>query len=118
MPRAPRIPRPVSSRPRAAAIRYREEHPYKDSAPRLVAKGEGLLAERILEEARKHGIPIEHNPDLVAALAPLEVDRLIPPELFHAVAAILAALYRANKEVADSLGSSHRQSPIANRQSK
>ena len=99
MPR-PRPPRPASNRPRAAAIRYREEAPFKDTAPRLVAKGEGLLAERILEEARKHGIPIEQDPDLVAALAPLDVDRLIPQELFHALAAVLAALYRANREAA------------------
>lgn len=97
---ARRPPRPASSRPRAAAIRYREEPPFKDFAPRLVAKGEGLLAERILEEARRHGIPITQDPDLVAALAPLEVDRLIPPELFHAVAAVLAALYRANRAAA------------------
>jgi flagellar biosynthesis protein len=110
MPRAPRIPRPASSRPRAAAIRYREEHPFKDTAPRLVAKGEGLLAERILEEARKHGIPIEHNPDLVAALAPLDIDRMIPPELFHAVAAVLAALYRANREAAESRAATNRRS--------
>ena len=96
MPRRPS--RPPSTRPRAAAIRYREEPPFKDIAPRLVAKGEGLLAERILEEARRHGIPITHDPDLMAALAPLDVDRLIPHELFHAVAAVLAALYKANRE--------------------
>lgn len=98
MSRTPRIPRPASSRPRAAAIRYREETPFRDTAPRLVAKGEGLLAERILEEARKHGIPIEQDPDLVAALAPLDVDSVIPQELFYALAAVLAALYRANLE--------------------
>jgi flagellar biosynthesis protein len=65
-----------------------------------VAKGEGLLADRIIEEARKHGIPIEQNPDLVAALAPLDVDTVIPPELFQAVAVVLAALYRANQAAA------------------
>lgn len=89
---APRIPRP-----RAAALRYREEHPFRDAAPRLVAKGEGLLAERILAEARKHGIPIEHDPDLVEALAPLDINRLVPPELFRAMALVLAALYQANR---------------------
>ncbi|MBI4914154.1 MAG: EscU/YscU/HrcU family type III secretion system export apparatus switch protein [Acidobacteria bacterium] len=92
----PRRPPPRIQRPRAAVLRYREEPPFKDFAPRLVAKGEGLLAERILEEARKHGIPIEHDPDLVAALAPLEVNQLIPQELFQAVSIILATLYRAN----------------------
>lgn len=66
-----------------------------------MAKGEGLLAERILEEARRHGIPVEHDPDLVAALAPLDVDRLIPAELFQAVAAVLAALYKANRDASN-----------------
>jgi flagellar biosynthesis protein len=61
-----------------------------------VAKGEGLLAERILLLARQNGIPVERDPDLLAALAPLEVDRVLPPELFKAVAIMLAALYRAN----------------------
>lgn len=117
MPRTPRIPRPVSSRPKAAALRYREEHPFGDTAPRLVAKGEGLLAERILEEARKHGIPIQQDPDLVAALEPLDLNRLIPPELFQAVAAVLAALYRANKEIAESRGPSNPHSTIDSRQS-
>lgn len=87
---------PKSPRPRAAALRYRPEMPWADAAPRLVAKGEGKLAERILEEARKAGVPIERDADLMAALAPLEVDRLVPPELFQAIAVLLAAMYRAN----------------------
>ena len=61
-----------------------------------MAKGEGLLADRILALARQHGIPVEHDPDLLAALQPLDVDRVLPPELFRAVALMLAALYRAN----------------------
>lgn len=89
-----------SARPRAAAIRYRPEEPYGDLAPRLVAKGQGKLAERILEEARRSGIPVERDPDLLTALEPLEVDRIIPPELFQAVAVLLAALYRANGRMA------------------
>lgn len=83
-------------RPRAAALRYRPEAPYQDLAPRLVAKGEGKLAERILEEARRAGVPVSRDPALMAALEPLDIDRLIPPELFQAVAILLAALYRAN----------------------
>ena len=78
------------------ALRYHPQAPYLDAAPRLVAKGEGMLAERILALARQHGIPVERDPDLLAALAPLEVDRVLPPELFQAVAIMLAALYRAN----------------------
>lgn len=92
--------RPIGTpRPRAAALRYRPEAPFQDAAPRLVAKGQGLLAERILELAKQHGVSISKDPDLLVALDPLELDRLIPPELFQAVAVLLAALYRANKEL-------------------
>ena len=87
----PRLPR--SS---AVALRYHPQAPYLDAAPRLVAKGEGLLADRILLLARQNVIPVEHDPNLLAALQPLEVDRVLPPELFKAVAIMLAALYRAN----------------------
>jgi flagellar biosynthesis protein len=82
----------------AAALRYRPESPFQDAAPRLVAKGKGLLAERILELARQNGVSISQDPDLLNALEPLDLNRLIPPELFQAVAILLAALYRANKK--------------------
>ncbi|MBK9796126.1 MAG: EscU/YscU/HrcU family type III secretion system export apparatus switch protein [Holophagaceae bacterium] len=91
--------RPATSRPRAAALRYRPEAPFEDAAPRLVAKGQGLLAERILDLARQHGVSITKDPDLLSALEPLDLNRLIPPELFQAVAVLLAALYRVNKKV-------------------
>lgn len=82
----------------AVALRYRNEAPFLDMAPRLVAKGQGLLAERILKLAQEHGIPIEKDPDLLAVLEPLDLDRMIPPQLFQAVAIVLAALYRANNK--------------------
>jgi flagellar biosynthesis protein len=85
------------TRPRAVALRYQPEAPFLDAAPRLVAKGQGLLAERILSLAREHKIPVERDPDLLAVLEPLDIDKLIPPELFQAVAVMLAALYRANR---------------------
>jgi flagellar biosynthesis protein len=54
------------------------------------------LADRILALAEEHHVPVERDPDLLAALEPLDIDRMIPPELFQAVAIMLAALYRAN----------------------
>lgn len=82
----------------AIALRYQPEAPFQDVAPRLVAKGQGLLADRILALAHEHGVPIQQDPDLLAVLEPLEIDRLIPQELFQAVAVMLAALYRSNKQ--------------------
>ena len=61
-----------------------------------MAKGQGLLAERILELAKLHGVAISKDPDLLSALEPLDLNRMIPPELFQAVAIMLAAIYRAN----------------------
>jgi flagellar biosynthesis protein len=57
------------------------------------------LAERILDLAKQHGVSITRDPDLLSALEPLDLDRLIPPDLFQAVALLLAALYRANKSL-------------------
>lgn len=88
----------MTKRPSAVALRYHPEAPFLDAAPRLVAKGQGLLAERILSIARENNIPVERDPDLLAALEPLDIDKMIPPALFQAVAVMLAALYRANKQ--------------------
>lgn len=82
----------------AVALRYQTGEPFCDMAPRLVAKGQGLLADRILELAREHGVPVEQDSDLFAALEPLDINSLIPAELFQAVAVVLASLYKANRE--------------------
>jgi flagellar biosynthesis protein len=89
----------MTRRASAVALRYQPAAPFLDAAPRLIAKGQGLLADRILSLARENGIPVERDPDLLAALEPLDINKMIPPELFQAVAVMLAALYRANKQV-------------------
>jgi flagellar biosynthesis protein len=78
---------------RAAALRYDHE---KDDVPRLVAKGKGALAERIIEVARKNGVTIREDPDLLNLLTKLEVDQLIPEGMFRAVAEVMAYVYRIN----------------------
>jgi len=88
--------RPVCRREKAVAVRYRQN---RDNAPRVIAKGEGLVARRIREIAQEHGIPIRRDDDLVELLAQVELDREIPPELYHAVAEILSWIYRANEEM-------------------
>ena len=79
---------------RAVALRYNSP---KDKAPRLIAKGKGRTAEQILELARKNGVPVREDPNLVQVLSRLNLDQEIPPELYQAVAVILAFLYRANQ---------------------
>jgi flagellar biosynthesis protein len=78
----------------AAAIEY--DAP-KDRAPRLTAKGRGYIAENIIEVAKKHGVPIKEDPGLVQILSKLDIDELIPPELYKAVAEILVFVYSLNE---------------------
>jgi flagellar biosynthetic protein FlhB len=70
----------------ACAIRF---DPDKEDAPRLLGKGRGYLAEKIKEIARREGIPIIRNIPLAQSLNELEIDDLIPEDLFEAVAEVL-----------------------------
>jgi flagellar biosynthesis protein len=79
---------------KAVALKY---EPGKDKAPRVTAKGKGLLAERIIKIAREQGIPVSEDPDIVGALIQLDFDEEIPTELYKAVAEILAFAYRLNR---------------------
>ncbi|WP_022854220.1 EscU/YscU/HrcU family type III secretion system export apparatus switch protein [Thermodesulfatator atlanticus] len=80
---------------KAVALKY---EPAKDKAPKVVAKGEGLLAEKIIELAKDHGIPIKEDQELIEALMKIELEREIPPELYEAVAIVLAWALRLNQE--------------------
>lgn len=75
-------------------------------APKVTASGWGLVAERIIAIAREHGLHVHEDPDLVALLGKLPVNAEIPPELYRAVAEILAFVYRLNQRAggADSVG--------------
>lgn len=78
----------------AAAIEYDSQ---KDAAPRVTAKGRGIIGERILDLAVKHGVPVKKDPALVQILSRLDIDEQIPPELYKAVAEILAFIYSINE---------------------
>ena len=75
----------------AVALHYDEQ-----STPRVVASGRGLVGQRIVATAEAHGVPIEHNPALAEALSGIELETAIPPELYVAVAEILAFIMRAS----------------------
>lgn len=74
----------------AIALAYRQT----DAAPRVVAKGKGLIAEEIIAKAREHGVFVHESPELVALLTQVDIDEHIPPQLYMAVAELLAWLYR------------------------
>lgn len=64
------------------------------SAPQVVAKGRGLLADAIIERAKSAGVYVHESPELVSLLMQVDLDQHIPPELYFAVAELLAWIYR------------------------
>ena len=80
---------------RAVALGYR---PGSDVAPRVLATGQGLVAEKIIAIARQNDITLREDAGLVAALATVQVDAVIPPELYAVVAEVLAYVYRLKKQ--------------------
>ena len=81
-------------RKRATALRYTEG----SDAPEVVATGAGEIAGKILEAAEAAGVPVRRDPALVEALSKLDVGRMIPPELYTAVAEALVWAYRLDAE--------------------
>jgi flagellar biosynthesis protein len=72
-----------------------------DYAPKVVAKGRGLVAEQIIARAKQHNVFVHESKDLVALLMQVDLDDHIPPELYKAIAEILAWLYRLEENKAD-----------------
>ncbi|MDF2571084.1 MAG: FlhB domain protein [Sporomusa sp.] len=86
--------------PKAVAITY-DGHDNK--APKVVAKGTGSVAGKILNLAKEHGIPVYQNKTLTGMLMAVELDREVPPELYQAVAEVLAYIYRLDQQVGNRL---------------
>ncbi|MCR2804994.1 EscU/YscU/HrcU family type III secretion system export apparatus switch protein [Paenibacillus soyae] len=79
---------------KAVALKY---EPGDRGAPVVVAKGQGYLADRILEKAKDSGVPVQEDASLVEVLSKLDVDQEIPPELYVLVAEILSFVYRSDR---------------------
>jgi flagellar biosynthesis protein len=78
---------------KAVAVVYK---PSQDNAPKVTAKGRGAVAERIIEAAREHGIPVKDDPDLVEVLSKIDIEDEIPPSVYVLVAELLAFAYSLN----------------------
>lgn len=65
------------------------EYDPSDEAPRVIASGRGVLAERIIERAKESDVPIHRDDKLADTLSRLEIGEMIPPELYEVVAEIL-----------------------------
>lgn len=81
-------------RKEAVALKYDEA---KHLAPIVKAKGKGIIAENIIEEANKHNIPIYEDSGLVELLSNLNINEAIPEELYKAVAEVFAFIYHIDK---------------------
>ncbi len=81
---------------KAVALKYETK---KDAAPRVVAKGRDFIAEKIIETAKAHNVPLYEDKNLVQVLEALDLDTEIPPELYRAVAEVLAFIYRLKARI-------------------
>lgn len=79
----------------AVAVKYQ---PKSDRAPKVIAKGKGKLAKRIIEIAREHDIYVHEDPDLIEVLSQLDLNEEIPAELYVVVAELLGFIYSLNRE--------------------
>jgi flagellar biosynthesis protein len=91
----------------AVALAYRDGDP----APKVVAKGKGLIAEKIIERAAEAGVFVHESKELVSLLMNVDLDRQIPPGLYRAIAELLAWLYH----VESAQGASSTPPPDASR---
>jgi len=80
---------------KAIALRYDLD---KENAPKIVAKGKGLIAERIIKIAEENELPIKKDEDLVELLTKIDIDQEIPNNLYKAVAEIFSFIYNVTNE--------------------
>ncbi len=86
---------------KAVAIVYDEK---ESVAPRVVASGRGIVAEKIIATAREAGVHIQEDPNLVEILAKIPLGNEIPVELYQTVAEVLAFVYQVNNKFKNKLG--------------
>ncbi len=79
--------------PKAVAIKYDQKN---DKAPRVIAKGRGEIAEKIMAVAKENNVPLYEDKNLIQILEALDLETEIPAELYRAVAEVLAFIYRLN----------------------
>lgn len=82
-------------RKEAVALKYDVD---TTTAPVVVAKGKGQVADNILQKAKDHDVPIQEDPTLVQLLGELDINDSIPENLYNAVAEVFAFIYNVDKE--------------------
>ncbi|MCT4662499.1 MAG: EscU/YscU/HrcU family type III secretion system export apparatus switch protein [Tissierellales bacterium] len=85
----------MSKEKKAIALRY---IPDEDSAPKVLAKGKGYVAERIIKTAEDAKVNVVENKEVAESLFNVEIASEIPSDMFEAVAGILAFVYQLDRE--------------------
>jgi flagellar biosynthesis protein len=80
---------------KAVALRYDQK---KENAPKVIGKGKGLIAERIIKIAKENELPIKKDEDLVELLTKIDVDKEIPNNLYRAVAEVFSFIYNVTNK--------------------
>lgn len=83
---------------KAVALKYT---PGQSEAPVVVAKGQGAVADMILQRAKENGVAVQEDAALVEVLSKLDLDQQIPPELYHLVAEILSYIYQSDRSAGE-----------------
>ena len=85
----------MDTSPKAVALKYDRK---KGNAPKVTATVRGEITEKIIKIAQAHNVPVYEDKNLVEVLAALDLETEIPPELYRAVAEVLAFIYRLNSK--------------------
>ncbi|GAB6045821.1 EscU/YscU/HrcU family type III secretion system export apparatus switch protein [Caminibacter profundus] len=80
---------------KAVALKYKA---YEDLAPKVIAKGQGEIARKIIKKAQEFDVPIFQNETLVNMLLSVEVDESIPPQMYNAVVEVFVWLYKLEEK--------------------
>jgi Uncharacterized homolog of the cytoplasmic domain of flagellar protein FhlB len=85
----------MNSHKKAVALNYVRG---QDQTPYVSAKGEGFIAQKIIDKATEANIPVQEDPSLVSMLSGLDLNEMIPPELYGAVAEIFSYIYKIDEK--------------------
>lgn len=84
-------------RPKAVALQYNPHEP----APKVIAKGAGVVAEKIVEKAQEADVAIHQDAELLASLTQMDLGAYIPAELYEVVAQVLVFVSELDKDALD-----------------
>ncbi|AIQ59245.1 EscU/YscU/HrcU family type III secretion system export apparatus switch protein [Paenibacillus borealis] len=91
-------PKVSQNRKKAVALKY---IPGQSEAPVVVAKGQGSVADIILQKAKENGVAVQEDAALVEVLSKLDLDQQIPPQLYQLVAEILSYVYQSDRSAGE-----------------